>query len=459
MELERPGAAAGSNTAPGARQVVQHCLGLEPGQQLVILADETTVEPAVAIAEAAEALHVPHTTLLVPVVVQRRIPIASDLSLLAQGVAREARAILTCVNASPECLPFRQRILETHWTARTRIGHMPGATKGVLALADVDLGQLVADCWGMEVAMARGRTLQLISYAVDGTPHRLTASIGGWERLPVASDGVIHDGAWGNVPSGETYIAPLEGSARGEVVINGSMPGLVIEPGAEIMLTFRAGHVSRITPADGPAARWLQQTQIDHALAVRDRNWANLAEIGVGLNRAVTDLTGNMLFDEKAAETAHIALGANTFMGGTISATIHCDLVIRAPTLLIDGKRVLDHGRLRLLESEWNPSFNAVSLEESPARAATKAARSGIQAGVAADGRLQRVLRPEPGRVSACFVGDPDTSQLACALYGALPDEGDWLRLGDLGQKARVDMRMLRRVLHVLWEYELVKLE
>ena len=55
------------------------------------------------------------------------------------------------------------------------------------------------------------------------------ADIGGWDRLPVASDGIIRDGAWGNVPSGETYIAPMEGTAEGQVLINGSIPGLVLD--------------------------------------------------------------------------------------------------------------------------------------------------------------------------------------------------------------------------------------
>ena len=135
--------------------------------------------------------------------------------MLAQKAAQDARAILTCVNADPECLPFRQRILETHWTAHTRIGHMPGATSEVLKLADVDFEQLVHSCWCVEIALARGRTLEFISYDCEGAAHSLTADIGGWERLPVASDGVISDGAWGNVPSGETYIAPIEGTAAG----------------------------------------------------------------------------------------------------------------------------------------------------------------------------------------------------------------------------------------------------
>jgi hypothetical protein len=441
----------------GARQIVRQCLGLERNQQLVIFVDETTIQPGVIIAEAAESVGVPYTAILVPIAIQPRIPMQSDLSLLAQGVAREARAILTCVNASPECLPFRQRILETQWTARTRIGHMPGASMEVLSLADVDFDQLVADCWCMEIAMARGRKLELTSYTKGGVAHSLTVDIGGWERLPVASDGVISDGAWGNVPSGETYIAPVEGSAEGSVVINGSIPGLVIAPDAEMLLFFERGHLVHLEPPDGTAARWLHETQVAKAKAAGDLNWSNLAEIGVGINPAVGRLTGNMLLDEKSAGTAHIALGTNTFMGGHIHATIHCDMVTRGPSIHIDGKKVVDRGALSFREAEWHEHHSDVSLEDSPVQSAVDVARSGIQARVFSDGRLQRILRPEPGRISACFVGDSETAQLAHSLYTTLSDAGDWSPVETLAAQANLDRQLVRRLLHVMWSYDLVK--
>ena len=210
-----------------------------------------------------------------------------------QGLAQQARGILTCVNAQPDGFPFRDRILETHWSARTRFGHMPGATLDVFDLADVDLERLIADCHAVELALARGRQLELITYAPDGKAHTLTADIGGWERLPVASDGVITDGAWGNVPSGETYIAPVEGSAEGTVAITGSLPGRVLAPGECLVLRFRDGRLVQVEPEGSPAARWLDERQIQNAKAKGDLNWSNLAEIGIGLNPKVTQLTGN----------------------------------------------------------------------------------------------------------------------------------------------------------------------
>ncbi|MGD8397528.1 MAG: hypothetical protein PVG11_01590 [Anaerolineae bacterium] len=441
----------------GARQIVETCLSLKSGQQLLILLDETTVEPAVALAEAAGDLGVAHTAILVPTAVQRRIPAEADLSFPAQRAAREARAIVTCVNASPECLAFRERILETHWTAHTKIGHMPGATLDILALAGVDLAQLATNCRAVEIAMARGRTIEVITYAADGSRHTLRADAGGWERLPVASDGIIADGVWGNVPSGETYIAPVAGSGEGSFVVNGSLPGRAIDPGEEIVLHFKWGRLAHIEPEGSPAARWLRETQIVPAQAAGDLNWSNLAEIGVGLNPGVEQLTGNMLADEKAGGTAHIALGSNTFMGGTIEATIHCDLVARAPTVRIDGRDVVERGHLVLAEADLLAHFGQVELAASPLEAAPAVARSGVQAGHTRDGRLQRYLRSEPGRVSACLVGRPDTARLAYRLYSCLPDEGSAVPVEALARQAGIDTGVARRVLHILWEYDLVK--
>ncbi|MBN1147175.1 MAG: hypothetical protein JXA78_07960 [Anaerolineales bacterium] len=175
------------------------------------------------------------------------------------------------------------------------------------------------------------------------------------------------------------------------------------------------------------------------------------------MNPAVAELTGNMLFDEKAAGTAHIALGSNVFMGGKISASIHCDMLTLRPSMHIDGKLVLERGRLSYIEAEWQEHYGAVSLEGSPLRKAASVARSGVQAGESADGRLQRILRSAPGRVSACFVGDPQTAQLAHSLYSLIPDSGEWLPLEELTHLGLWPPDQVRRVLHVMWIFELVE--
>jgi hypothetical protein len=140
-----------------------------------------------------------------------------------------------------------------------------------------------------------------------------------------------------------------------------------------------------------------------------------------------------------------------------VDATIHCDMVTREPTIRIDDKVIVERGRLAYIESEWHEHYSQVSLRESPLREASRVARSGVQADRSADGRLQRMLRPEPGRLSTCFVGGAETARMAHTLYVMLPDEGDGMSLEELARRAHMDAQVARRVLHVLWQYDLIK--
>lgn len=442
----------------GAQKIIKYCLGLHQQQELLIVSDETTIEVSMMLTEAAAQLGIHPTTVLIPVALQRRIPHHQELSLSLQTIARDARAILTCVNGQPDCFPFRDYILENWRSARTRIGHMPGADMDVLTLANVDFDQLINNCGQLELVMARGRQLTLQSCAADGTRHELVADIGGWQRLPVASNGVIGDGIWGNVPSGETYIAPIEGSAHGSVVINGSIPDRLLAPNEEILLRFKAGRLVAIEPEDCPAAQWLIATHIEPARARNDPNWHNLAEIGIGMNTAVSALTGNMLFDEKSAGTAHIALGSNTFMGGQVESCIHCDMVILNPAILIDGKPIIANNQIAIEPADWHENFRHVMLEHSPLSVAAKVIRSGVQTEIRDNGQLWRVLRSEPGRVSHCMVGDEETARLARQIYARLPEGREWIAVNTLAWRTKLSADCVRRVLHVLWDYALIQL-
>ena len=188
--------------------------------------------------------------------------------------------------------------------------------------------------------------------------------------------------------------------------------------------------------------------------ATGDLNWRNLAEIGVGVNPGVKKLTGNMLFDEKAAATAHVAIGDNCFMGGRVVASIHCDMVMHAPSIVIDGRVIVDFGRL--ISELGREHYGEVDLALSPIRDATKATRSGTEATLTESGRLRRTLRGEPGRVSGCQVGDDETAHLAGVVYGLLLESDDWLEIPQLARRTHQPEPTVRCLLHVLWSYELI---
>lgn len=156
---------------------------------------------------------------------------------------------------------------------------------------------------------------------------RLTFSIEG--RNGIRSTGVFREkGESGNLPSGESYIAPVEDSANGSIVIDGSIAGIGIlkDP---IVLTVKNG---RLVDASGDDGKKLLEL-------LGEENGRIIAEFGIGTNKSAR-LTGNVLEDEKVFGTVHIAFGSNKSFGGTNEAGVHIDCVIKEPAVWIDQKQL-----------------------------------------------------------------------------------------------------------------------
>ena len=173
---------------------------------------------------------------------------------------------------------------------------------------------------------------------------RVTAPSGTDIVLPVkgrqahASTGLFRQkGQWGNLPTGEAYLAPLEGQSNGVVVVDGSMAsvGMIGEP---LRIKVEGGYATEIT--GGPEAQKLIALLEPHG-----RDGRTVAEFGVGTNDKAI-LTGIILEDEKVMGTIHIAFGDNKSMGGTVRVASHLDGLIKRPTVWLDDRKIMEDGRL-----------------------------------------------------------------------------------------------------------------
>jgi len=162
-------------------------------------------------------------------------------------------------------------------------------------------------------------------------------------RKGLADDGLYTaPGRWGNLPAGEAYCAPLEGTGQGQVVVRaGWHPGLK----DEMKILVEAGEAREVTGGGrvGDELRsvlGLAPSEISEA-AVRPRR--NLGELGVGTNPNASrlDITVEA---EKIRGTVHVALGDSSHMGGRVVADFHQDFVIPEPDLYLDDVRVMAAG-------------------------------------------------------------------------------------------------------------------
>lgn len=143
-------------------------------------------------------------------------------------------------------------------------------------------------------------------------------------------------GAFGNLPAGEGYVAPIEVEGDGVLVFDGSIAGygLLSEP-VEVVVSG-----GRLMSASGEAGAWLERM-----LDTGGEGGRSVAEIGIGTNPAAT-LTGVVLEDEKLIGTAHVAFGSSAGIGGVVQSSVHIDSIMLEPTVEIAGETVVSGGRL-----------------------------------------------------------------------------------------------------------------
>jgi len=154
-------------------------------------------------------------------------------------------------------------------------------------------------------------------------------------RTGFADDGLYQKkGSWGNLPAGEAYTTPVEGTAQGKLVVpKGWYPDLA----SDMTLTFEKGYVTSITGGGEVGKRFEKLLDFGNTALNHRRN---CAELGIGTN-PYASRTDNILEAEKIKGTIHIAIGDNVHMGGLTESDLHADFVLTAPVLHIDGQRLI----------------------------------------------------------------------------------------------------------------------
>jgi leucyl aminopeptidase (aminopeptidase T) len=154
---------------------------------------------------------------------------------------------------------------------------------------------------------------------------RLSLSKKGRKALP--DTGILtRPGSFGNLPAGEVYLAPLEGTTRGVLVLQWAPTRELRTP---VRLMVKKGRVVSVE-GDEPYVELLE-TKLNERKENR-----NIAELGIGTNEKA-GRPDNILESEKILGTIHIALGDNSSFGGMVKTPFHQDFVFFRPTVkLID---------------------------------------------------------------------------------------------------------------------------
>ncbi len=255
----------------------------------------------------------------------------NDLQL-AEEIARNADAVdvvIALAHHSTSHTAFRKLLTRS---AGVRYASMPHFHRDMFfGSMDVDWHRLADSTRALARAV---EGVDLFEVRADNGSD-ITVEVSG--RKINADDGILTEaGSFGNLPAGEVFLAPVEGTAEGTMVIEWGPTGKL---GSPLTVTLKKGRAVSVAGENPVDVKWLEGLLAAHP----DNN--NIAELGIGTNPGATRLD-SILESEKILGTVHIAFGDNHTFGGNIVAPFHLDFVIYNASLTAvwetgGGRRVI----------------------------------------------------------------------------------------------------------------------
>ena len=316
----------------GARKVVRILARVKAGEKVLIVADTDTVTVAEALATAAlEITPEVVTTVMTPVAVDGDEPPAIVASaLLAADVA------LIPVSYSIS----HSTAVRTALKHGTRVLSLPAATPDQLVRGGAEADFEAA----APTVRKMGELLTAAATAHLTTPGGTDCTFDLRGRSGNAHDCILdRPGKFSAFPNIEANISPVDGTAEGLIVFDGSIPNLRLgrlrDP---VRCTVKQGNIVKVE--GGPEADMIRKVWAQ----MGDAAVYNIAQLAIGLNPAIPMLTGVWAQDHGAFGTVHIGIGTSANLGGTTRAACHFDGMMYHPTLTLDGRVVLEGGALRI---------------------------------------------------------------------------------------------------------------
>jgi leucyl aminopeptidase (aminopeptidase T) len=307
-------------------RLLVECMGLRKGESCLVVCDTGRNRLGTSFCEAAK-----HIT------TEAKLFVVQPPG--AEGWQPDTLVRLEKEMAAPDVILLLTGQSLSHTDARrravkggARLASMPGITKEMLRRAGrADYQQISKKAKRLRDILTDADTISVetelgtaINFSVRGMQGHM-------------EDGLYNrEGTWGNMPAGEACIGPEEGTSEGVIVVDWSMSsiGRLEEP---LHIRVEGGRAVEI--------RGRQAHTLLGRLSPFGRSAFTVAEFAMGTNEWA-QLSGVVLEDEKVFGTAHFALGNNISFGGTTDVPVHLDGVLRAPTVTVDGRRIMEQGQL-----------------------------------------------------------------------------------------------------------------
>jgi len=311
-----------------AEIALRDCMAVKKTETLLVVTDDKTFEIGTALFEVGKNLAKDSFLLVMP---ERELNGQEPPDAIAELMTKYD--VVICPTAKSLTHTDARRNASK---AGARVGTMPGITNEVM------IRTLKADYHKIAE-----RTNHLTKILDESSEVHITTAKGTDIIIPIdgikaiSSTGLVtKKGSYGNLPSGESYLMPVEGKTNGVFIVDGSFAAVGKIEEMPVTVQVENGFATKIEGGK-------EATRLNEMLEPMGEKAYNIAELGIGTNDQAI-VTGAILEDEKVMGTVHIALGNNISMGGTCDVGIHLDGVILEPTVRVDGKLIMSEGELKI---------------------------------------------------------------------------------------------------------------
>jgi hypothetical protein len=302
-----------------AKRAIVQSLKVKKGEKLLLVTDRQKMKIAEAFAYWAKRANAEVTTYLMTETLR---PITAPTAVFKEMMAM-ADVTMYMLDARVAEKPFRGYMV-AHGAKKGRICMMPGITVDMMErLVNIDFAEM-------------DRLTRKVIRTLEASPDvRVTNSLGTDIAFSVKGRRWDNDngdigtkGTHGNLPAGECYTCPVEGTFTGRIVFSliddkvgrGEM---IFKKGK--LVSFKGKGISEIMKGIGS-----------------DPTGRMIGEFGIGTNRGAR-ICKNMLEAEKAFGTVHFAIG-DSYGLGTNKSTFHFDALVDKATLLAGKKTIIRNG-------------------------------------------------------------------------------------------------------------------
>ena len=322
--------------AGSAKMVVETCMDIRRGENVLIVCDPTTGEIGQALHEAT----IEKSERVLLIVMPKAKHHGEEPPTPVANLMRQQQVILAPTKYSlTHTKAVRQALRDG-----ARVATMPGITVDMFTHGGMaaDFNNVKKRISNLGPHFRRRRIVNVKSKL--GT--EITFEVN-WREWKLDDNGICNRPRMlTNLPAGKAFIMPREGTMNGTLIINGSWDSTLLDQNIELQI--ENGIV--IDVKGGTIAANIRQEFGEVAKKLRSKDRENVwtvAEFGFGMNDQAR-MGGNVLEDEKRLGTCYFSIGDNTALGGTSAVGIHIPGVLTGANVWLDDSQILQDGEFVL---------------------------------------------------------------------------------------------------------------